>query len=209
MTGLHPFVAIEGINGAGKSTIRDHFEDYYTSRGESVFLLGQYGWLVPSATATIVAFREGWGGYTADELLAAHVADRAVTYSHIIEPHLHCGPLVGDRCLVSDGPYIEALEGIPAEEVLAEYLAHGLVFPDVTLFVPVDTGEALDRIDRRGQGRKSYETMEILRRVNEAYERLMASDLLASATRIVRADGPPHELPTLVAEMASAAMASN
>jgi dTMP kinase len=201
----HPFIAIEGINGAGKSTIRDVFERHHTDRGEDVFLLGQYGWLVPSAAATIIAFRERRGEYTNYELIAAHLADRAMTYRDIIAPHLRHGPLVGDRSLISDGPYLEALEGIPAEQIVETYAEANLVFPDVTVFVPAEPRQALERIDNRGGGRKVYETYEILRKVNAAYERLTEGSLLRSLTTVVRADSVSHaDLPALANQCAMA-----
>lgn len=208
MIHLHTFMAIEGINGAGKSTIRDVFERHHLGCGEEVFLLGQYGWLVPAAAATIIAFRERRGGYTNDQLIAAHLADRAITYHDIIAPHLRHGPLIGDRSLISDGPYLEALEGIPAEQVVETYAEANLVFPDVTIFVPAEPRQALKRIDNRGGGRKVYETYEILRKVNAAYERLVEGSLLRSLTTVLRADSVPQaDLPALAKRSAMAGTA--
>ncbi|MFF0087082.1 hypothetical protein ACFYR1_46620 [Streptomyces canus] len=187
------FVALEGINGAGKSYLRDVLQDHFESRGEPVFLLGQYGWLVPSATATILAFRERRGGYDEAELLAAHVADRRVTQAEVIGPNLVVGPLIGDRSLISDGPYLEALEGIPAEKVLELYAESGLVFPQLTVFVAVEPAKALDRIDGRGGGRKVYENLEVLKRVSASYERIVESGFLASFTSVVSTDGSRHQ----------------
>ncbi|GAB2695113.1 hypothetical protein [Kitasatospora kifunensis] len=188
------FVAIEGINGAGKSSIRDRLEGFCESQGLDVFLLGQHGWLVPAATSTILAFRERWGGYTLEDLLTAHVADRRATYDQIIENHLmKWGPLIGDRSLISDAPYLEALEGIPAEQVLERYVEAGLVFPDATVLVDIDTSEALQRIDKRGGGRKVYETLDVLAQVNAAYQRLADNGVLCSLTDLIRTDGSASE----------------
>ena len=198
--GRFPYVALEGVNGAGKSYTRDILERYFRQRyGEDIFMFGQYGWLVPRAAVVIVAFRERRGGYTKAELLDAHVADRKVVLAQVIGANLRSGPVIGDRSLISDGPYLEALEGIPAETVFEHYVSAGLSFPDVTVYLRVDPDEAVRRVRSRGEALKRYETPEIMRAVAESYQRLVTEGSLAKLTRVVVASGrdPAAMLPEL------------
>jgi thymidylate kinase len=199
MSGRYSYVALEGVNGAGKSFTRDMLQRHFRQSGHDDFLFVQYGWLVPRAAAVIVAFRERRGGYTTAELLDAHVADRRAVFRQVIGPNLEAGPVIGDRSLVSDAPYLEALDGVPAETVLETYLRAGLPFPDVTVYLHVDPDEAVQRIWSRGEHLKRYEIPEIIRAVAESYQRIVHNGALSRVTHVIVADGrrPEAMLPEL------------
>jgi dTMP kinase len=196
------FVALEGANGAGKSTIRDILETELTARsGRPVFMLGQYGWLDPNATRTILTTREFLTTRSTDELLSAHITDRRLTNREIIVPNLERGYVVGDRSIVSDGPYLEALAGIPAEEVFDLYEEAGLRLPDLVAYVKTDVRIALERISVRKQNRKAYEGEHHLGLVIAAYDRLITTGYLQSRCRVVTMTSSAPDIELLIHEV--------
>jgi dTMP kinase len=189
MTGQrYPYVALEGVNGAGKSFARDQLERWFRQQGHDVFMYGQYGWLVPWASAVITAFRERRGGYSTEQLMEAHIADRKAALAQVVAENLACGPVIGDRSLISDAPYLDALEGIRAETVLDRYSRAGLTFPDITIYLDLEPEAAVERIALRGENLKRYETPHTLRAVSTAYRRIVDNGTLARLTTVIEAD---------------------
>ena len=156
----HPLVliAIEGIGGAGKTTLADRLEKWLKTRRLSVVRTKE-----PGGTGLGLALREillNKGGKVpmTDALLFA--ADRAQTYSEVIRPALKKGKIViSDRNLYGLIAYQGFGFGLPLEvlDELNRLACQGL-YPDLILVLDTPptlarrriAAQDVDRFDRLG-----------------------------------------------------------
>src|SRR6185437_16653512 len=87
-TGPGKFIALEGPDGAGKSTVRDFIFHYMESAGYGGFMLGQHSWLDPTISRTIIDFREQRRHHSPDALSDAYYHDKRLHASRTIQPAL-------------------------------------------------------------------------------------------------------------------------
>jgi dTMP kinase len=186
-------VTIEGIDGAGKSTVVEALRERY-----------------PEATYTREP-TDSWYGEAVDRSVAApdadplaelflYTADHADHLSRVIRPALAAGELVvSDR--YSDSRY--AYQGVSIAEQVAEPVAYVQRVhepftrpPDLTVYLdlPPEVGA-----ERAGATNK-FERAGFLADVREAYEGLLA----AEPERFVRVDA--EQSPEAVADEAAAAI---
>lgn len=169
------YVAIEGIDGAGKSTVARGVAARVEAAGHRVTLVRE-----PGGTTAGEAIREillGHGSHLDDWtealLFAAARAELAAT---VITPALGRGDLVvSDRSYYSSLAYQGAGRGLGIETV-REVNEAGLrgVVPDRIVLLRLDAAHGLARED--GADRISAEGLEFQQRVQHAYEALAAAD---------------------------------
>lgn len=183
-----PFVAIEGIDGSGKSTVISHLAGIlprvYATREPSG---GPIGRLIKEW-----ALRGGSSDPHVDALLFA--ADRIEHYRREVKPKLMEGFLVvTERCVESSIAY-QGAAGVPIDFI--KYINSLVPRPDLTVILDVDPQIAIARIARRGEVEK-YEHVPFLRRVREIYLRRAAEE----GHPVVDASRPPEAVAREVAEI--------
>jgi dTMP kinase len=169
------YLAVEGIDGAGKSSVARAVAASLTDAGHEVLIVRE-----PGGTVTGEAIREilldrsdpleGW----TEALLFA--AARAQLAARVVAPALAEGRVVvSDRCVYSSLAYQGAGRGLGVAAVRAvnESGLQG-VWPEkvVLLRVAADTGLARER----RADRISREGIELQERVAEAYDHLAAAE---------------------------------
>jgi len=172
-------ITIEGIDGAGKSTLAAALVDALTARGVAVTLLREPGGvrtaeriraLVKDPAATI--------GARAEALLYA--AARAQLVEEALEPLLaEGGVVVLDRFVDSSLAYQGAGRGLGVEAVRAiNAFATGGLAADRTLLLAVDPGTGRARSDERGAARDRLESQPdaFFARIADAYAQLAAAE---------------------------------
>jgi dTMP kinase len=184
------FIAIEGPEGAGKSTqvgllaawLRERGEEPLVTREPGGTPLGEEVRRVLLETDEVVA---------ASELLLM-LAARASLVERVIRPALAAGRVVvTDRFHLSTLAYQGYGRGLPLAEVEAlNRFATGGLEPDVTVLLDLDaaTGEARQAARGRGRDRIERAGADFHGRVAEAY-RLLARD----RERVERVDGAAPE----------------
>lgn len=169
------YLAIEGIDGAGKSTVVRELADELRSRGHAVTTVRE-----PGGTAVGEAIREILLGSAdhlddwAEALLFA--AARAHLAATVIGPALARGDLVvSDRSYWSSLAYQGGGRGLGVAEVRAVNEA-GLrgVVPDLVVLLRLDPAQGLAR--ERERDRISSEGIDLQGRVAAAYDALAAGD---------------------------------
>src|ERR1700760_880357 len=188
-------ITIEGIDGAGKSTLATGLVDALAGRGREATLLREPGGgppaerireLVHAPAATI--------GARAEALLYA--AARAQLVEEALEPLLAAGRLVLlDRFIDSSLAYQGAGRelGIDAVAAINAFGTSGLA-PDRTLLLRIDP--AAGRLRSAGRGlapdRLEQQPDAFFARVAAAYDELAASD--PGRIRVIDADQPPERV---------------
>ncbi|KNB53128.1 deoxynucleoside kinase [Streptomyces caatingaensis] len=168
-----PYVALEGLNGAGKSTLRNSLEKSFWALGMDVYTIGQHSWQSPGAARVILDVKERRRAHPPERVRLAYLDDRRAQGEHILARVLREVPVIGDRSLVSDLVYLQALDGIPAAETFALYRRHGVYLPDLVIHVDVPPETALANLAKRGRQRKPHENPRHMRALAETYESVL------------------------------------
>jgi dTMP kinase len=195
-------ITIEGIDGAGKSTLASGLLDALAQRGLEATLLREPGGvrtaerirdLVRDPTATI--------GARAEALLYA--AARAQLVDEALEPLLGGGRLVLlDRFVDSSLAYQGAGRDLGIDRVReVNAFATGGLTPDRTLLLRLDPAVGRARSTQRGAppDRLEQQPDHFFARIAAAYDELARSD--SDRIRVIDADRPP---PAVLAEALAA-----
>lgn len=191
------FIALEGGEGAGKSTQARLLGDAFRQKGREVVLTRE-----PGGTSGAEAIRslllstegDGWGPRAEALLFAAARADHV---DKLIRPALARGAVViCDRYLDSSRAYQGGGGGLSDADLLDLHRigSEGLL-PDVTLLLTLSPGEAAARLALRDRGntdRIGGRAADYHARVATAFDRLAQAEPARFAT--VEAAGSPEDV---------------
>jgi dTMP kinase len=166
------FITIEGIEGAGKSTMVDRVAAWLNSAGHRLVRTRE-----PGGTALAERLRQILLDPDNSELcsraeLMLVFAARAQHLDELIRPALADGRTVlCDRFTDATWAYQGGGRGLPHEEIrVLENLVHGDLQPDLTLLLDLPVELGLQRAsDRSEADRFESESPAFFRRVREAY----------------------------------------
>lgn len=186
------FIAVEGPEGAGKSTLVARLAARAKADGLAVLVTREPGGVPTSeaARALVLDPTLDWG---APAELFLMLAARAELVSRVLRPALAVGTVViCDRYDLSTRAYQVAGRGLPEADVLAANgLATGGLRPDVTFVLDIDAEEGRRRQAAQG---KAPDRME--RADRAMHERVAAAFRAADGPGIVHLDAmaTPDEL---------------
>ncbi|UNS95036.1 hypothetical protein MMF93_00070 [Streptomyces tubbatahanensis] len=195
------FIAIEGIDGAGKTTLRRVLAERL-SRRHPVHLVGQNSWLsVPVARAISgVKFARASLHSAAD--VDEYRTDKLLHYRLNIEPALPYGSVIADRYVLSDLVYRSVLEGRDTDVLVDALLGGALPLPSLTLYLDIAPELAWQRILSRAKPLRPYETEENLKTLVAAFHRL-GPQLSGFRPIPVTENTTPEDLATRAEELVS------
>jgi dTMP kinase len=185
-------ITIEGIDGAGKSTLAAGLMDALSQRGVTATLLREPGGVrTAERIRDLVQDPDATIGDRAEALLYA--AARAQLVEEALEPLLAAGTLVVlDRFVDSSLAYQGAGRalGIDAVRAINAFGTNGLV-PDRTLLLRIDPGVGRARSRERGAptDRLEQQPDDFFARIAAAYDDLARSE--PDRIRVIDADQPP------------------
>lgn len=188
-------ITIEGLDGAGKSTLAAGLRDVLARDGRVVELLREPGGVAMSERIrALVADPELRCDARTEALLYA--AARAQLVSERLEPLLASGAWVLlDRFVDSSLAYQGAGRGLGIEQIAAlnAFATQGLV-PDRTLLLRLDPATGRARLGGRGTrpDRLEREPDAFFAVVGEAYDELIRRD--PDRFRVIDATGAPEEV---------------
>ncbi|WP_372054282.1 deoxynucleoside kinase [Tistrella mobilis] len=167
-------IAIEGVDGAGKTTVRNALSRAMIRAGHPCSITGPHAWLDVDAGRRIVAFRERRGPVEPAAVSDAWFRDKQVIATRVIAPALDRVSVLSDRYVFSDAVYHEVLLDIPAMTTLERHLHAGTRMPDLLLYVDVDAELALARIEARTEARHFYEDRAHISPLLDCFRRVVA-----------------------------------
>lgn len=181
------YIAIEGIDGSGKTTQVEKLSSHFQKSGKSVVKTTE----PRSDTVVGGIIRRVLQGelkvpYAALQYLFS--ADRAIHHEEIIVPALRDGKIViSDRCFWSSVPYgimdwmMEKKDGtynynrgdiiLSAQGILSMY--HQFLLPDLTFYLNVSVATAVERFEKKAGKKDIYETRGKLKKICRGYEWLV------------------------------------
>ncbi len=181
-----PFVSLEGVDGAGKSTHVGWMADWLRARGHAVVETRE-----PGGTPLGESLRDLLLGQAMcpDTELLLMFAARAEHIHQVIRPALARGEwLLSDRFTDASYAYQCGGRGIPAERlhVLEQWVQHGLQ-PDITFVFDVDLAIARQRLAAHGAAdRFEQEDGAFFSRVQHVYRQRAAAE--PARVRLVNTD---------------------
>jgi dTMP kinase len=188
------FITLEGIEGAGKSTVARTLGDELRRRGGEVLLTREPGGTPLAEAIRGILLRRGTEDLSAVAETLLMFAARAVHLDNAIRPALAAGKwVICDRYTDASYAYQGAARGV--EPALIDRLAaavHADLWPTRTLLLDLPVTEGLARARRRGGPADRFEDehQEFFERVREAYLARASADPQRFRVLDARADEP-------------------
>ncbi len=166
------FIVLEGIDGAGKTTIANMLIEYLRSRGyKTIYTYEPHDSLYVEILKT--KYNELRDAYL-DAL--TYAADRLIHLKTIIKPYLEKNYIViCDRYFYSSVAY-QSAQGAPLDWVLE--INRFALRPDIAIYLDVDPEIGLKRRSRLRSKFPEYEVLDFLVKVRKAYIELVKRGLL-------------------------------
>jgi len=172
-------IAIEGIDGAGKTTIVKFLTKELKRRGYDVISFkepteSEWGRKIKSST-----FKDR--SFNPEDELKLFLKDREWNVEHNILPALKAGKIViMDRYYYSTIAY-QGARGIDIKKICK--LNEKFPKPDLVIILDIKPETALERIRRRGDKPNRFEDLEYLRKVREIFLSLKNNVVIVNAER--------------------------
>lgn len=171
------FIALEGGEGAGKSTQAARLKEWLESEGHEVLLTFEPGDTPLGQKLRTLLLDVGTGAIAARTEAMLYAADRAEHVATVIKPMLdRRGVVITDRYMDSSIAYQGAGRDLDGEDVarLSRWATGGL-FPDLTIIIDLEPKVALDRFNTDFD-RLESEPLDFHNRVRESFLALAAQE---------------------------------
>jgi dTMP kinase len=166
------FVTLEGVEGAGKSTLMAYIAEIFTNTGKNVIQTREPGGTKTGEQIRAILLDSSNVGVTDDTELMLMFAARSQHISEIIKPALESGKVViCDRFTDASYAYQGGGRGIDTNriEALESWVQQGLK-PDLTLLFDLDVEIGLRRAGQRSEAdRFEQEEINFFERIRECY----------------------------------------
>jgi dTMP kinase len=162
------FIAVDGIDGAGKTTLVGQLADRFRSAGTTVVVTKEPTSESPWGQALKASADNG--RLPREQEIEFFHKDRLHHIANIIQPALDAGhTVICDRYIDSTLAF-QAVDILDADKLYAKFAPEILV-PDVTFILKCTVEIGLERIRRRNQGSLStFENKETLLKARSIYE---------------------------------------
>jgi len=198
------FVTLEGIEGAGKSTVAQYVSDWLSGQGIAVRLTREPGGTPLAERVRQIALERGTEQVSAVTETLLMFAARAQHVQNVIAPTLRAGCwVVCDRFTDATRAYQGSGRGVDA--ALIDTLAravHPQLAPDCTLLLDLPVAAGLSRARERGghgADRFEAETLGFFERVRAGYLALARRE--PARIQVIDAGAPLSEVQRRVAEI--------
>ncbi len=166
------FITLEGIEGAGKSTVIDFIENFITSSGYDVVKTREPGGTAIGEQIREILLNKNNDKLTDDTELLLIFAARAQHLSEIILPNLTSNKIVlCDRFIDASYAYQGAGRGIEQSKInLLENWVMPDIKPDLTFLLDLDPKIALERTNKRSDAdRFESEDIHFFEKIRQYY----------------------------------------
>jgi dTMP kinase len=194
---LSVFIAIEGIDGSGKSTQARRLVDYFNSIGKKAIFTREPGGTPLAEELRGMILRDNGISDPITELLMLNAARRD-HIENFIKPKLTEGYIVVcDRFIGSTYAYQGELKHLRWDIIKqAHILSTQDFYPDICLVFDIDPNLATQRVIERSGDSTFYDKLTMMEKVQLRNAFLMLSNLLPPSTRthVIKADRGEDEV---------------
>ncbi len=152
-------IALEGLDGSGKSTQLNRVSDCLTKNNRKVVCLKQPTDTYRSNPLVRSYLERGGSTDTVRTLAEMSANDRLLQQRQVVTPALSSGSWVLFDRYVWSGAALFLRRGVPVTQF--ERLNAGTFEPDACIFLDVQPGTAFNRVKMRAQGEKKFEELTI------------------------------------------------
>ncbi len=205
------FITLEGIEGAGKSTLARALKEYLESRGTRVLLTREPGGTALAERLRQIVLERGPEPVAPLAETLVMFAARSLHLTNLIRPALAAGSwVICDRFTDATRAYQGAGRGVDA--ALIEQLARAVqagVDPDLTLLLDLPVSVGLARARARSgadSDRFEAETLAFFERVRQGY--LGVARAFPGRVRVIDASQPEAQVRTAVIDAAAQLVAA-
>jgi dTMP kinase len=163
-------LALEGIAGAGKSTLRDRLLAAATAEGLPLGHIGQFSWLSLDATRTLVGVRAGRPAPTPDRAAEAALQDLDLHAHHNLAPALSRGSLIADRLTLSTACLLALVHARPVDGYVRHLAQVRAARADLTVLLTTPPQLCHTRLSNRATPRRFGEDPPTAIRLAKLYE---------------------------------------
>lgn len=173
------FITLEGVEGSGKSTVRDRLADWLKTKGLELVLTREPGSSSLGRKLRAILLDMDSVGLSEQSELFLYLADRAQHVREVLEPALAAGKIIlCDRYADSTLAYQGYGRGVDLDALtLVNNLAIKGLWPDLTLLFDLDASVGLGRARKRNQqedieqseGRFEAEELDFHQRIRQGY----------------------------------------
>jgi thymidylate kinase len=160
-------LALEGIAGAGKSTVRDSVLAAALRHASPTVHLGQFAWLDPRATRVLIDLRAG--RREADDLNAAN-RDLVLHAQHNLAPARAAGHVIADRWTISTACLLALVNRRPTSYYLKRLATVDAARPDAVVLLTTPLHICLARLWKRDSRRRFTEEPAVAERLAGLYD---------------------------------------
>ncbi|MFI9327723.1 hypothetical protein ACIGZJ_09260 [Kitasatospora sp. NPDC052868] len=162
-------VALEGLPGAGKSTLRDCLLAEARPRGIPLDHTGQFSWLSLAATRTLVRLRAGHSAADPDEAVEAACWDLTLHTRFNLTPALAGGSVIADRLSLSTACLLALVHQRPVAEYVERLAEQQRARPQLTVLLTTDPGLCQARLADRETAPRFTDRPEAATRLADLY----------------------------------------
>jgi dTMP kinase len=167
----YKYIAIEGIDGSGKTTIANLLYNELSKKYNKLILMKEPYDKDLSKKIKEIILKEHEKNLDYGYLLALlFTADRSIKNIDLKKYLNDSYIIISDRSIYSSFSYQILYEGIDIEwlKCISKYI----IKPDITFVLDIDPKIAMERINSRGKSITSYENIEFLKKVRENFLKL-------------------------------------
>lgn len=162
-------IALEGIAGSGKTTLRDRILHLALERGVTVDHIGQFSWLSPPATRALVTLRTGRAKVDEPEAVAAVLDDLVLHARHNIAA-ARGRHVIADRLMLSSACLLALTYPGPSACHLDALARVTDALPDLTVLVSTPVDICTDRLAARRTARRPGDDLPTATRLHSLYQ---------------------------------------
>ncbi|WP_061222003.1 dTMP kinase [Leptospira weilii] len=170
------FAVFEGIDGSGKSTLCKSLVEKLVERG-----IPSVAFTEPTNFETgkyLRKFLRGEIELGREEQINAFLNDREESLRQNILPSLESGRnVLLDRYMYSTAAYQSDDDLLP-ESIIEKNLNRNFRIPDLLFYLDLNPVIALERLNRRKEGKERFETLAQLEKIRSAYDRILPKETI-------------------------------
>jgi thymidylate kinase len=179
-------LALEGIAGAGKSTLRDRLLSLAEAQNIQLGHIGQFSWLAADATRTIVGLRAGRPAANSEDAITAARRNLELHARHNLAPALSLGSVVADRLTLSTACLLALLHERPVAYYVQQLSAVTTARADLTVLLITEPALCHARLARRKTPRRFGEELPTATRLAGLYEQAATAWTETTALPVIR-----------------------
>ncbi|WP_435211959.1 hypothetical protein [Streptomyces sp. bgisy034] len=179
-------LALEGIAGAGKSTVRDRLLAAAAAEGIHLGHIGQFSWLSLRATRTIIGLRAGRPADSGETAVASARRDLELHAHHNLAPALSMGAVVADRLTLSTACLLALLHDQPVADYVRQLAEVTAARAELTVLLTTSPELCHTRLSRRTTSRRFGEDPPTATRLADLYEQAAAAWTEATSLPVLR-----------------------